>query len=207
MTSIQVPHHLLYNNINIMWNISIKYWSGLICYVICYIPVFEEHLENAENNNDMDTLEEEIQVPVKNHSRNTYETNDGLSNPTTTMNDETSGNDSPPLSSQIKSPENNQIKEEIQMLFCGSDEGLVKHLCRRNFPNSQYNGQHKRIKYHHLFSIHPTPAEVSRIKKDLNKLNKKINFKDLSVCEAGDAESPLVPTYRVKNLRRSSVLF
>ena len=106
------------------------------------------------------------------------------------MNDETSGNDSPPLSSQIKSPENNQIKEEIQMLFCGSDEGLVKHLCRRNFPNSQYNGQHKRIKYHHLFSIHPTPAEVSRIKKDLNKLNKKINLISLQIISENKTYFP-----------------
>ena len=131
----------------------------------------EEDLSNTENSDAMDTLEEAIRVPVISQTRNLPESNDGLTDDTTGKDDVT-----PP------SPErNNESIEEIQMYFCASDEAEAKKLSERNFPRLQYLGLHPRIKFHHLFSIHPVSSDVPLLKKDLNKLNKKVNLISLRV--------------------------
>ena len=131
-------------------------------------PVIEEDSTIAENSDAMDTQEETVRVPVI-QARNTPETIDGT-NSTATLKDETlDKNDDPPLP-----------LEEIKLLFCASDEAEAKLLSQRNFPRSKYIGKHK-IKNHHIFSIHPTSKDVPFLKKDLNKLNNKVNLIALQV--------------------------
>jgi len=128
--------------------------------------VIDEQPTNTENTDAMDTLEETVNVPVINQTRNTTETNLGTSDSTVTMEDE---------------PLQRNAKEEIQLLFCSSDEATAKQLSNHNFPKSKYLGPHPKIKNHHFFSIHPTSADVPYLKKDLNYLNKKVNLITLRV--------------------------
>ena len=100
----------------------------------------------------------------------------------------------PPIISPINSPIKRPLKipkQKIHVLICAADQSKAIGVSKKFLLGSQYVGPHPRNKKHHfLFSFPIHDVDLTNIKNDLNKLNKKFSVIMLQVVSENQNYCP-----------------